>query len=254
MTFDPAKIFSFNVGARSGVLYNLANLQGYEFTNQAKEWVCKGLNGDLTEDNHWQLLDIKNDCHNTKVFCELFNLNMNTVKTWTQLYRKHIYQHEFKGQPKMIDHDTMLAIKEQVISARPRLTTPQICQKFKEGAQATGRLRGFSELQVHNIEAPKSSAFDSYVTAYKLNSRVGQPIFADRAKAIADSRLVCCWVVLFMTVFGQLPDYKKWNSDQSMVGIEPNGTNVRVWIANEEEVETHDRMVVENAQVLIHNI
>lgn len=52
-----------------------------------------------------------------------------------------------------------------------------------------------------------------------------------------------------MATFGQLPGYKKWNSDQSMVGIEPSGTGMKVWIAKEEEVNAHDRLVVENAQV-----
>ena len=36
-----------------------------------------------------------------------------------------------------------------------------------------------------------------------------------------------------------------------MVGIEPNGTNVKVWISNQEEVDEHDRLVVSNAQVLL---
>ena len=36
---------------------------------------------------------------------------------------------------------------------------------------------------------------------------------------------------------------------ESMVGIVPEETNITVWIATKEEVEKHDRLVVENPHV-----
>lgn len=250
--FDPAKLFVVTITeTRTGTNPQYINLSGYDFSNESKIWVCKGLNGELEDDLHWISLNVAKDCHATVNFCKLFNLNVSTVKKWRVHFKNNDFQHAHSGKPKMIDENEMLAIANKVATARPRLTTVQMCEALKVGAKVTAQKRGCSIVGISNIECLSRNSFSSYVNEYKLTSRTGQPVFQDRAKAIADCRLACCWVVVFMAVFGQLPSYKKWNSDQSMVGIEPNGTNVKVWISNQEEVDEHDRLVVSNAQVLL---
>lgn len=135
----------------------------------------------------------------------------------------------FGGAPPLIDAEGELRLKERILSEKPRPTTKVFVNWLTEAARETAARRGKTKSQQARIVSISKASLAHYTHSLDLTKRTAQPIFPERARAIADNRLVCKWIVVLLATFGSLPGYKKWNSDQSMVGIEPSNSGMRVW-------------------------
>lgn len=247
------KIFQVRLGFRSGEILSANDLSGFvnSIDRDSQEWVCRGLLRELEDDSLWNQFGLPGNVHDVSYFCSLFHLNTKTVQGCIKKYREGKYLNGgMGGAPHLLSHSVMVDLKQRIMTMKPRPTTAQLRHLLVEAARQTAKDRGKTILEQEKIQCISfQGSFQHYIKEYGLLKRKGQAVYPERAKAIADKRLVCSWIVVLMTTFGQLPGYKKWNSDQSMVRIEPSGTGMKVWIAKEEEVNAHDRLIVENAQV-----
>ena len=58
-------------------------------------------------DVDWQQFSIPNNCHRLKSFCDLFNINIFTVKSWLKNHSAGKFMFEKSGQPRLIDDQEM---------------------------------------------------------------------------------------------------------------------------------------------------
>ena len=103
------------------------------------------------------------------------------------------------------------------------------------------------------INGVSKTAEKNYVDQYELTDRLAQKTNPAREIALACLRLMCHWVVVFSSAYRFLPAFKKWNSDQSMVGVKTSGSGTRVWICKEEvaaAMEADERLVITTAEVI----
>jgi hypothetical protein len=250
LTEDDCAPFAVHIGSRTGEITSSADLLNYTLSGRSKLWACKGLMNELGSDDNWTTLQIPNDCHAVTSFCRLFNLPVQTVREWLRHYKSNSHLHELPGCPRSIDLDLVLGIKTQLMEVRPRPNRLQLVQMLIIALRETAKRRGSSMIEIDKINKITSSTFKRYCDEFDFRERLAQPVFPERAKALADKRLCCCWVIIYFAFFAHLPSYKKFNSDQSLVGVDVKGSGgMRVWIAQEEELNSHDRLVLENPQV-----
>ena len=127
-----------------------------------------------------------------------------------------------------------------------------------EAAIKTAKKRGYSEMQQHVIRSKgiSETKVNELIDEYDLTSRKAQRQNPAREKSLGSCRLMSHWVVGFSALCRFLPSFKKWNSDQSMVGVKPAGAGLHVFICKEEEaiaLENGIRLVVTTAEVLERN-
>jgi len=227
------------------IYYNDLSSKDVLLTNEQKNWACLGLDGKLENDPNWQILEIKNDKFRINNFCNIFSLDLGNVRNWFyRNYKKGKYAYEKVGRQQLIDGETMIALKNTVKSMTNKPTTKRLNEMLNEAQLTTANKRGRTIIEQSLIENLNVKTLKIYSDQYGLSERTGQVSFAARERATSDKRCLAHWIVVLILVFGNLPPYKKFNLDHSMVGIDAEGSNNKVWIASEEEVESYDRLVI----------
>mmetsp|Transcript_17188 Transcript_17188/g.15515 ORF Transcript_17188/g.15515 Transcript_17188/m.15515 type:complete len:136 (+) Transcript_17188:133-540(+) len=63
------------------------DLSNHLFTNEDKDWVCRGLSGELEHDNDWKNTEIDSKDKRAKTkFASLFNIPYRTIMNWLKNY------------------------------------------------------------------------------------------------------------------------------------------------------------------------
>lgn len=244
------ELFSVTRGRRSGEVLSANDLSDVDIDGVSKTWACQGLSHILDHDEQWISFGLPGNDRDLVAFCALFSLPVKTVQGWMQRFKKgQPLSDSLGGAPQLIDTEGKLRLKERILGARPRPTTKVFVSWLIEAAKETAERRGKTKAQQARITSVSKSSLAHYTHYLELTKRTGQPVFPERARAVADTRLVCKWIIVLLATFGVLPGYKKWNSDPSMVGIEPSNAGMKVWVAKEEEANAHERLVIENPSV-----
>jgi hypothetical protein len=227
---EPWKVvFDVVIGGRSHEILSYNDLSNFGSIDAcSKVWAVRCLIGEIQNDEHWAKLQIPGDKHNVAKFCDLFGLSPDTVRSWISRYRNRGFLLGSDGRPTLIDDDIMIDLSKTVQSSSKRLSNNDLVRLMIDCARQTLHRKGGSTVAQEKIQSISQATFSHYANAYSLTKRSGQIVFPEREKAIADKRLACSWVAVLMAVFGQLPAYKKWNSDQSMVGVEPAGMRTQI--------------------------
>ena len=252
---DFRAIFDIKVNSR-GVILSANDLSKWEFCAEAKQWAVDAVNGLKDEDEFWTRLNIKsNSVHTKREFCDLFHITLNTLRQWC----KRKYNHSGSaGRPKKINDESMQKVYEkireggQANNCRPS----NLGKLLTDAAVETAQSRGKSVIDCQKIinNGVSISAQLTYVDEYGLTCRLAQKTNVARELALACLRLLCHWITVYASANRFLPSFKKWNSDQSMVGVKTDGSGTRVWICKEEAAEAmerEERLVVTTAEVLI---
>jgi hypothetical protein len=81
----PEDTFKIVRDKRSHKISFANDLSNHDFTLEERLWACKGLNGDLEDDENWKLLNIDVSNRSAKsYFCDLFNFSYTTFMKWDQ--------------------------------------------------------------------------------------------------------------------------------------------------------------------------
>jgi hypothetical protein len=251
---DYARLFQVHRNQRTGCINALHNLSEIDIGLSCRRWACDAVKGLHDEDECWMSMGIESKTRSTaSEFCSLFSLNLNTFRSWAKRKEKCRLSHDDAagGRPKKISKAAMIEIKNAVMNGgsseagRPiNLSTLLV-----EGAKMTARENGKSEIEVTRLDVDgfSGTSLRRYAKEHKFVQRKAQKNDATRQAALKDLRLMFHWVILFSALNAHLPAYKKFNSDQSMIGVETEGTGMRVWICKEEEansLEEGERLVV----------
>lgn len=249
------EVFEITRSRRTNNITYYANLSETTLSNAEKLWACKGVDGELEDDVHWRNLELVYDERFIKSnlinFCTMFSINYeNHFRNWFyRNYRRNKYSYDTAGKPKRIDNEELIIIKNKIKDLKYKPNPAALSILLNEAQVNTAVKRGRSMVQIALIDNLSPKAISLY-SGGLWKRRKGQSTFQARQTALEDKRALAHWASVLMATMGNLPPYKKFNSDQSMVGIKAAGSNNIVFIACEEEVEAHEkleRLVVKTA-------
>ena len=237
-------------GRHAGEIVEYADLSSINISSEAKLWACKGIDGLLNDDPNWNTFGIPHDRHRMKTFCTMFNLKYRSFRDgWWRNYKNERPCHSSTGKPISSDEASMKSLADDLYDRQraglPRWTDADIIQRVQQSRIETAHRHGKSLVEISRIVSPSKKSAEKLLNQYGIFSRKPQVCTEARDKATADMRLFFIWVTVFMPVFGNLPPFKKFNADLSMVGVKPQGMGQRVWIARREEWEKDDKLVAD---------
>lgn len=248
---QPWEIFEIKRSLRSNEILTANDLSDYPLSDAEKDLACRAVDGKLTEGdemNWWNNIGLDTKSYYVKKeFCNLFGIPIGTFLNWfNRNYKGNKFAHEKSGPPRKIDDSTMKSLCHHLLTSAVKPDDIVFNDLLLEAQKTTAKKRRVSINDQASIEDLCIASKKMYTKEYGLKDKKCQKSTEAREKALADKRLRAHWITVLLAVMGNLPAYKKFNSDDSMVGVMAEGSLCRVWVATRQEVEKHDREVTSN--------